>query len=617
MTSPDGHTSNGHATFFQKRWSRDIGRSLVLSNIWKEKRLFVLTILFSALGAAFEGIGIGLLVPFLENLTDPAATPWQTGWSWFDTYLLAIHASVTSRLYHISGLILLTVWLRALLGYLSAYVGVKMSESVLRRMRGQAADQLLAVSLRFFSKTRTGEVINTLTTEVQRARSLFSIATESLIKVFLLLAYLSAIVWLSWQLSLVTLGLCIGLFLVVNPILRSLLARGKDISRVNGRITSVISELVNGIRTITVFGTKPYERARFERANEESARAIVAANRQSARVGPLSQSIASTALIVMLIVAVQFFVLEGAMTAASLLVFLFALLRLLPIVQQLNSARAQWGVVRGSLDTVTNLLRTDDKPYLDEGSRPLPAFTDQIELQHVDFSYEPGQRVIDDVSLTIRHGQTTAFVGASGAGKSTLVDLIARLYDPDAGRILLDGHDLHEYQLDDLRQQMAVVSQDTFLFNDTVRENIAYGLEDVSEARIREVAEEANALGFIEEMEDGFDTMMGERGVRLSGGQRQRIAIARALLRDPELLILDEATSALDSVSEKLVQSSLEHLMQGRTVIVIAHRLSTVENADQVVVLEEGRVVEKGAYEELLEQKGQLWKYHEIQFQLA
>jgi len=224
---------------------------------------------------------------------------------------------------------------------------------------------------------------------------------------------------------------------------------------------------------------------------------------------------------------------------------------------------------------------------------------------------------LHNISLTIERGKMTALVGSSGAGKSTLADLIPRFYDPTQGKILIDGVDLREFELNSLRRKLAVVSQDTFIFNTSIRNNIAYALEEVDEVAIREAAQLANALEFIEEMPEGFETQLGDRGVRLSGGQRQRIAIARALLRNPEILILDEATSALDSVSERLIQESLETLSVGRTVIAIAHRLSTIVRADKVVVLEQGRLVEQGGYQELLEQRGKLWKYHQMQHELS
>jgi ABC-type multidrug transport system fused ATPase/permease subunit len=234
----------------------------------------------------------------------------------------------------------------------------------------------------------------------------------------------------------------------------------------------------------------------------------------------------------------------------------------------------------------------------------------------VDFAYDDSHWVLNNITLTIERGQMTALVGASGAGKTTLADLIPRFYDPTHGKVFIDGVDLQQFEINSLRRKLAVVSQDTFIFNTSVRNNIAYGTEGASQSAIEEAARQANALEFIQEMPEGFDTQLGDRGVRLSGGQRQRIAIARALLRNPEILILDEATSALDSVSERLIQESLEKLSVGRTVIAIAHRLSTIAKADKVVVLEQGRIVEQGKYQELLERRGNLWKYHQMQHEV-
>ena len=234
----------------------------------------------------------------------------------------------------------------------------------------------------------------------------------------------------------------------------------------------------------------------------------------------------------------------------------------------------------------------------------------------LDFGYTRDRLVLHNITLTIKQGEMTALVGASGAGKTTLVDLIARFIEPIQGKVCIDGIDLREFRIASLRRKMAIVSQDTFIFNTSVYNNIVYGSEGTSREQVVEAARLANALEFIQDMPEGFETVLGDRGVRLSGGQRQRIAIARALLRNPEILILDEATSALDSISERLIQEALEKLSVGRTVIAIAHRLSTIARADKVVVLEQGRIVEQGKYQELLEQRGKLWNYHQIQYNL-
>lgn len=576
----------------------------------------MLAVLFACLGAMFEGAGLGLLVPFLQGLMEPGDA-FTTGWAWFDRWILAVNRDPVWRLYQVSGLILFSVSLRVVFGYSSKWVSVRMRESISHRLRSGLVDQLQDVSLSYFSKKRSGEFLNNLTSQIGRLRHLFDQATAIMQQSFLLLVYVAAIFWLSWQLAIFAMVFCGFLFAVLNGLLSTLRQQGRDIYETDRQIVNVATEIVSGIRTIAAFGTKDYESARFKDASEASEEAQTAAGRRGALVAPLSQGIGSVALIVLIIVAVQFFVLPGKMTPAALLAFFFALFRLLPLVQMLNNARSQWAISRSAINEIANMLSRNDKPYLPDGIVPFSQLSTGIDLKDVSFGYEPEQRVLENVTLHITSGETTAIVGASGAGKTTLADLIIRLHDPVEGRVLFDGRGLQEYQIQTLRDRIAVVSQSTFLFNDTVAANIAYGMGDISMDAVRWAAKTSNSLEFIERMGDGFDTILGERGERLSGGQRQRISIARALLRDPEILILDEATSALDSVTENLVQESLDYLMRNRTVIVIAHRLSTIENANHVVVLEDGCIVEQGRYDELLDQKGQFWQYHTLQHQAA
>jgi subfamily B ATP-binding cassette protein MsbA len=432
-----------------------------------------------------------------------------------------------------------------------------------------------------------------------------------------LLVYVVIIFRISWQLSITS----VMLFLLLGVGLSTLNKRVREasfpVSEANGKFTSVTMEFINGIRTVQAFATQEFERKRFYQASDDIVEAGTKAVIGWAIVRPLAEGLATTILIGMIIVALTVFVANGTMQTASLLTFLFILFRLVPAVHEINGNRALISSFRGSVDNIKELLRTDNKPYLSNGVREFAGLKKAIELVSVDFGYEPAHLVLQNVTLTINRGEMTALVGASGAGKTTLVDLLPRFYDPTQGKVLVDGIDLREFELNSVRRHIAVVSQDTFIFNTSIRNNIAYGLENVEEAAIWEAAKFANALEFIQEMPEGFDTQLGDRGVRLSGGQRQRLAIARALLRNPEILILDEATSALDSVSERLIQESLEKLSTGRTVIAIAHRLSTIVRADKVVVLEQGRIVEQGTYQELLEQHGKLWKYHQMQYEMG
>jgi subfamily B ATP-binding cassette protein MsbA len=588
---------------------------LLLRQLRRNWGPFVLTVTFAFTGALFEGVGLGLLVPFIESLTSPEAEPFRIGVEWIDRYVLRTEASAATRLYWVSGLILGSIAIRSTLEYLSDVTNTILTQNIVADLRRRIIDQVQTVSLRFFAKIKSGDLLNTLTTEISRVTNLFGTGHAMLTQGSLAVIYGTALFALSWPLALIALSLCGGLYLMMNRFIDYLERYGREIPKANARVTSQATELINGIRTVILSGTKDEEADRFRKATAEVRRLNIELSKVKALISPLTNFVSSFTLIGIVVTAVQFFVLPGLMSAAVLLTFLFALFRLLPLVQNVNDLRGQWAYYQGSLENVAGFLSDEDKPRLPDGTHELASFDRAIELRNVSFSYRSGEKVLRDVNMTIPRGDTVAFVGGTGAGKSTLADVIARLYDPTEGRILLDGRDLREYTLQSLRDTVAVVSQDTFLFNHTVSYNLAYGLDDVSEKRLRWAAEQANALQFIENLENGFDTQLGDRGTRLSGGQRQRVAIARALLQDPELLILDEATSALDSVTEQLVQEALGRLMDNRTVLAIAHRLSTIEHADKVVVLEEGEIVERGTYDELLAERGRLWEYHRAQYE--
>jgi len=592
-------------------------RRLLLRSFLKFSPLIALTILLSLLAAGAEVFSIGMLIPFLKNLSAEAGEGFRTGVAWVDRHVLAAGGTKLERMYRIFGLILAATWMRSGFGYLSNLLGVKVRARVTEDLRMRIVDQLQAVALRFYSTTRTGEIINSAKGEMGRMAGLIGVMKTVVERGLLLVAYVAFMAVISWKLTLVVLVLLGVMAGGLTRLIRSVRRQGGRLTRANGRLTSALTEFVGGIRTVVAFNRQEDERQRLHDAVREKAEAVIETTRRNQAVQPLSQAFVSTIMIIVVALAVQFFVFAGTLDMALLLAFLFALFRAMPVIHQLNSQRGNWAKNQAALENIAALLRRDDKPYLEDGPDEAPALREAITFEDVHFAYEPGEPVLEGVSVRIPRGQTTALVGATGAGKSTLADLIPRFYDPTDGRVCYDGVDVRTFTAQSLRARMAVVSQSTYVFNDTVHANIAYGDPDASFEQIVEVADQANALGFIEDMNDGFDTVLGERGVKLSGGQRQRVAIARALLRDPEILILDEATSALDSVTEKQVQASLARLMRGRTVVAIAHRLSTVEDADQVVVLEEGRIVEQGGYRKLLERRGQLWEYHATQYQMA
>ncbi|MFB6231679.1 MAG: heterocyst formation ABC transporter subunit HepA [Salinibacter sp.] len=572
-----------------------------------------LAVVFSVGTAVFEGFSIGMLVPFLQTFTEDGAA-FRTGIEWVDAHLLGVGASKIGRMYRICGLILVSTLCRSALSYLASVYQVIGRARIVQDLRERVVNRLSEVALSHYATTRTGEVMNSVTNEVSRTARALTALFGFVAKGTLMGVYVALMIWISWKLSVIALSALLLLSIALKALLSRIQSSGEEITSANANFADRISEFVRGIRTITAYNMRAAERDRLHQAAERSAESVIHTSKQSRLIQPLSQGIASAVLILLVVVAVQHFVLTGALSMAFLLTFLFALFRMVPNVHAINHQRGTWAKNSAGLSNVASLIRAAGKPHLADGARTAPSLEEAIVFEDVSFAYQAEQTVLEDIDLRVEQGRTTALVGASGAGKSTLVDLIPRFYDPTEGRILYDGTDLRDFDLRSLRDRIAIVSQDTHIFNDTARANIAYGAPDATPAQVRYAAEQANALEFIGEMEDGFDTMLGERGVRVSGGQRQRIAIARALLQDPDLLILDEATSDLDSISERLVQQSLETLMQGRTVIAIAHRLSTIENADWIVVLEGGRVVEQGPYDVLLEKRGQLWKYHSVQF---
>ncbi len=588
--------------------------ALILREFSHFRYIVILALLAPLFAAVFEGFSLSFLLVFLQNLVN-SAEPFQTGWTWFDIWVLGVEQSDFSQLCRVSGLILISIWLRALCNYL-AQCSMRLTQVRLTdRLYKQVFEQLQALSLKFYSQVRGGEIINTLTTEVGQLQQAIGAYSFLFAKGSTLIIYAVVALSISWQLTLTTLLL----FALMAAALSNLNKRIREASflvpQARGNFTALAGEFVNGIRTIQAFATQDFERQRFYQASENIVSATTTVVQRAALNRPLAEGLASTILIGIIIAAMGIFVANGSLEVSSLLTFLFVLFRLVPATQSISGSIADLNRFQGSVENIKALLATEDKPYLQNGYRQFSGLQRAIEFIGVDFGYDSDALVLKNITLTIEKGTTTALVGASGAGKSTLADLIARFYDVNAGQLLFDGISLREFDFNSVRRHMAIVSQSTFIFNASVRDNIAYGSNSATDAEILGAAKLANAYEFIRDLDQGFDTVLGDRGVRLSGGQCQRIAIARALLRNPEILILDEATSALDSVSEKLIQESIEKLSVGRTVIAIAHRLSTIANADKIVVLDKGQIIEQGRYQELLDRKSHLWKYHQIQNQ--
>jgi subfamily B ATP-binding cassette protein MsbA len=589
---------------------------LVLRELKHLSKISTLSIGFTIFSALFEGFSIGFLAAFLQSLIEPNAQPIQTGINWIDVSILGVNLSSTERLYHIAALILVTIWIRVGLNYLAAASTAIVQYKLVERIRHQVFEQLQSFSLSYFSKTRSGDLINTILNETDRLYGAFSAIAALLTTTLTASVYVISLFWLSWQMTIAVIVLFYLLIVGLSTLDKYIRELSFEIPKAAGQFTSILAEFIGGIRTVHAFVSQDFERQRFNRALSGLVKANIRTNLLAASVKPLADGLGMTIMVGLIVVGFAGLVFKGNLQVTSLLTFFYVLFRFIPLFQVINGTKSYLSTLAGSIENIKQFLRTDDKPYFIDGTKEFTGLARSIDFVSVDFSHDRDRLVLHNITLSIKQGEMTALVGASGAGKTTLVDLIARFIDPIEGQILVDGVDLREFKIASLRQKMAIVSQDTFIFNTSVYDNITYGSEGVERERVIEAAQLANALEFIQDLPDGFDTVLGDRGVRLSGGQRQRIAIARALLRNPEILILDEATSALDSISERLIQEALEKLSVGRTVIAIAHRLSTIAQADKVVVLEQGRIVEQGQYQELLEQRGKFWNYHQIQYNL-
>jgi subfamily B ATP-binding cassette protein MsbA len=402
--------------------------------------------------------------------------------------------------------------------------------------------------------------------------------------------------------------------LAIQPLLRRL-RKGYRVSRADfGETTSILQEAVSGIRLVKSFGGERYEDQRFTDASHRYSAGMVKINRVSALSQPLTEIIGMAIAVMILWIGALDVLNNRGMDGASLIVFMTLVMRLLQPIKQAFQVPTLAQAAFASAERLFDVLDRSTETQTDRGTRAVSTFDRAVEFDDVSFAYDE-EPVLENISFVAPKGSIVALVGASGAGKSTLVDLIPRFYEPKNGSIRIDGVDTRDITLPSLRAITGIVSQDTVLFNDTVRNNIAYGAGSrFTNEQIEKAARAANAHAFITELPQGYDTVLGERGTRLSGGQRQRLAIARALLIDPPILILDEATSALDTESERLVQEAVDRLLAGRTVFVIAHRLSTIVHADLILVLDRGRIVERGTHAELLKQRGVYFRLHSLQF---
>ncbi|MDX6445033.1 MAG: ATP-binding cassette, subfamily bacterial [Blastocatellia bacterium] len=502
----------------------------------------------------------------------------------------------------------------ALSSYFEKYLTTSVGQWVMHDLRRVLYSHIQRLSLSFHDQKRTGDLISRVTSDIDAVQSLIStVLLGMMVNVLTLLGMIAVMFYLNWSFTLIALMVAPGLFLVVYYFTHRIKKASRAVRRKEGQVVNVLEEMLSSIRVVKAFAREDFEQRRFERESLKSVEAALEARRVKAKLPPIVEIIVACGTCLVLWYGARL-VLTGALTPGELLVFLLYLGKMYKPMRELSKmtdtiskASVGWERIREVLE---NEMQVRDLPR----AKRAPRFKGGIEFDHVEFSYDGGEPVLKDISLKIKPGQLAALVGPTGAGKTTIVSLLPRFYDLTAGRITIDGTDIRKFKSRSLRQQIGFVLQETLLFRATVAENIAYGKPEATRAEIIRAAQLAHADEFIEKMADGYDTMIGERGLTLSGGQRQRITIARAIIRDSPILILDEPSAGLDAESEELVFEALANLMKGRTSIVIAHRLATVRRADVIFVIDGGEVVEQGTHEELLDTGGLYSRLYDLQF---
>lgn len=592
------------------------------------KRYLVMTVSFNILSAVLNIFSFAAIIPILQIIfktEKAAAAPQLMAWNWdnmkevaannMDYYVNALIADIgpTTTLL-VLGLFLATMtFLKTEAYFLSSATVIPIRTGIVRDIRNQLYRKITSLPIGFFSEERKGDIIARMSGDVQEIENSIMSSLDMLFKnPILIIAYFATLLCISWQLTLFTILFVPVMGWIMGKVGRKLKRKSKEAQALWSDTMSQVEETLGGLRIIKAFCAEEKMNRRFDNTNSSYRNQILKVNTRQQMAHPMSEFLGTVMIIIVLwfggILVLNQQVLSGP-------TFIYYLVILYSIINPLKDfSKAGYNIPKGlaSMERVDKILLAESDIKEKENPQHISSFDHTIEFRHVSFRYGE-QWVLRDINLTIEKGKTIALVGQSGGGKSTMVDLIPRYYDVQEGEVLIDGINVKDLDIHDLRQLIGNVNQEAILFNDTFFNNISFGVDNATQQQVEEAARIANADEFIKASENGYDTNIGDRGGRLSGGQRQRVSIARAILKNPPILILDEATSALDTESERLVQDALERLMKTRTTVAIAHRLSTIKNADEICVLHEGQIVERGTHDELISKDGYYKKLHDMQ----
>lgn len=592
------------------------------------KKYLALTVVFNILSAVLNIFSFAALIPILQILfrTEGAGTatelmPWSldnlkevlaNNADYYVTQLIA-NVGATTTLLLIGLFLAFTTFLKTGAYFLSSATIIPIRTGVVRDIRNQLYHKITSLPIGFFSEERKGDIIARMTGDVGEIESSIMSSLDMLFKnPILIISYFTALIFISWQLTLFTLVFVPIFGWFMGYVGRKLKRKSIAAQSLWSDTMSMVEETLGGLRIIKAFCAEDKMNKRFDGINSEYRNSIQRVNIRQQMAHPMSEFLGTVLIIIVLWVG-GILVLDQQILSGP--TFIYYLVMLYSIINPLKDfSKASYNIPKGlaSMERVDKILKAENTIKEPANPKHIATFEHQIEFRHVSFRYGE-QWVLKDINLVIEKGKTVALVGQSGSGKSTLVDLIPRYYDVQEGEVLIDGINVKDLGIHDLRQLIGNVNQEAILFNDSFYGNITFGVDSATREQVEQAAHIANAHDFIMQTEHGYDTNIGDRGGRLSGGQRQRVSIARAILKNPPILILDEATSALDTESERLVQDALERLMKTRTTVAIAHRLSTIKNADEICVLHEGEIVERGTHEELIEKGGYYRKLHEMQ----